>query len=873
MPLQVLRSKSLPKVLTVFRSLETTITAAVDFRLSTIARMNGYPVPAHVIARVYKYLDLSSISALKKGIIKLRDISRFASDILATIPQIKVGRYQLNRSDISEYIEENKSSYGYDILTDTDIDLVTFLVTSSELMEAAWSLDLSAQAGGANPLLALSSLYHSLKTPTAYKILKKEVNFVGADVPHIYVASTDQVSPLNALPSMIRSIALRSAKDSVEQPEDVIKREDTLLRIADLRFLDHIISLLTNPDVWNTFIPARTKDDASANEERIKGLRLFSGYLHSLLLIPHFLRLELFRQSYLNFENWLKNFPVIPEDIERNYRETVVKYDIFQSSLDAAEIFRLHDESDSNLGASIKTFFTEFVTSFGLKDIVAKADKASVTEAQIQLTNLAQLRDNKFNYVMLSHPIGKYEMTYDLFQYLFDSDIFRQNMNDAFASIIPVVGKYLQDSVVEQLHTLGLRPSIPMHGHISAAHEYRNGHLPAIENNSYSQHYASISGDFETERTLQTELLYNVVNVRKLTASFPPLCMFDFDLATSFRTKLGRDWRTLYPSSIVPGDRGIDPNNLKNSRIELIQTLEHISGEHFEVIRRSFATPYTREIWATVLSSFCIIYEIMDDSFKPNEKQLSELASVVPGYGSPYGKTYDGLASMQNFTDADLIPVSETIYLAILKRVPLPSFSIGVGNFTLGAPYYYFSGNGSSVEVKRLCFGEGMLHYFLRPVSTLPDDPRVFFDKIYAYINDTLLLQADISLKLGQITEEKYKVSLPLIKQAWKNDRFSPLIDFIKISKYGQVANAGVATTETEIGKLMENIERTVEEAESASTVRNEEDTKNSLDVRLDTSQTDKDKDSSSKPHKKKKEKKDGEKDEADEKEEKSEMS
>jgi hypothetical protein len=261
----------------------------------------------------------------------------------------------------------------------------------------------------------------------------------------------------------------------------------------------------------------------------------------------------------------------------------------------------------------------------------------------------------------------------------------------------------------------------------------------------------------------------------------------------------------------------------------------------------------------------------MDDSFKPDDKSLSELASVVPGYGSPYGKTYDGLASMQNFTDTDLIPITERIYLAVLKRVPLPSFSIGVGSFTLNAPYYFFSGNGVSVEVKRLCFGEGMLQFFLRPVSKLPDDPRVFFDKIYAYINDTLLLQADISLKLGQTSEEKYKVALPLVKQAWKNDRFSPLIDFIKISKYGQVANAGVATTETEIGKLMENIEKTVEEAEAASTVKNEAETKNNLDVKLDNASEVKEKNNP--PSSPKKKKKSGdEKEEGEDKEEKSEM-
>lgn len=564
----------------------------------------------------------------------------------------------------------------------------------------------------------------------------------------------------------------------------------------------------------------------------------------------------------MQFEDWLRNFPVVPEDIERNYNETIRKYDVFNSAQDAADIFSLYHDKDAAIRSEIKTLFTEFVSTFGLDALLSKASRASVTDAQIQLTDLSQLRDNKFNYVMLSHPIGKYEMTYDLFQHLFDADVFRQNMNDAFSAVIPVVGKYLQDSIVDKLQSLSFRPIIPFHPPLPGSLEYRSGIVPVIEHNSYVHDYSAVSADYETERKLRTDLLYNVLNIRRLKQQFSPKCMFDMDIASKLREMLGRDWRTLYPSAIVAGDRSIDPRVIKTSEIDLKQLLEQISGEHFEVIRRSFSTQYNREIWATVLSSFCLIFEVVNSDVispasgkeaKDSIRSLDEFATVQAGLGHPYGKTYEGLAAMQDFQDTDLIPVTESIYIAMLKKVPMPSTSIGVSTFTLNTPYYYFGGNGMTVDVDRFVYGEAMLQFALRPISPNISIPTVLFDRIYAYINDTLVLQADISLRLNSSVEGKFKLPLPITTAPWKNDRFSPLLEYVKISSYGKLSQGAIASDESMIGSIMEELDKELVKTDSETPVKKEEETKTDLNVKVDETSSPQKKDTSSKNQTKKK--------------------
>lgn len=833
MPLKELRNGKLPKKLTVFRSLNNNITAAIDYRLQLLASLNGYPTPAHVIARVFTYLKLDSTSDLKAGILKLRDITQFASSILATIPQLRVGRHLLDRTQIQNYIVQNKLGYGHENLNDADIELVTFLITSSELMEASWALSMPIQPSS-NNVVKFVSLYNSLKPSNDYRVKFDDTNKsitinTTSSLVH-YLASNDSLIPLHETPlvqeTLKRSFGSGNAVQQFETTEEFLRREDILIRLSDLRLIDHVLQLFLDIDIWGKFIPNRTKDDPSANEERVKGLKLLSAYLHSLLIMPHFLRVELFRQSYGKMEAWMGNFPNIPADIEKNYTDTVHKFDVFDVAKDAAELFTLSGEGhDKVLDSEIHIFFSEFTTAFGIQDVIASAEAVAGKGTMIHITDLAQLRDKKYNHLLLSHPIGKYEMTHDIVQRVLDAEIFKHNMNQAFSAVIPLVSKYLQEVILEEMKGMNIRPSIPLHPTIPATYDHTSMSDARVSESKFSHRYHSLPFTYDIEFDLRNAKLLSLFNFRSYSIAKPVTIAKDLDMAKKFRAIIGRDWMSAFPTSITYASRVIDVATLKNSEIELRQLLEEISGEHFELIRRSLQTPYTLEMWATILSSFALLF-VTDKSMK------GKLEGILPvtGLGMPYGKSYEALAASQEFTEADIITVIPGVYMAVLKHIPAPSHTLSVGTFALGRPYYYYAGNGETLPVTRLCLAPALMHMHLRPVSPMTDVPQILFDKIYAYLNDTLVMQSDSGLRLDPNSEQAYSESLPLSEVEWKNDRFSPLIHFVKLNAYTSTS-VQVHKTESDVNKQIEEMERGLKEAEAGNPVTKENESKTDIEV------------------------------------------
>lgn len=839
MPLTTLRNHRLPSKLTGFRTLNSSIQSAVELRINTLTKMNGYPTPAHVLRRIYDYLDLSSVFKLQEGILKLRDITKYAAEVLSTIPQTKMQRFQLDRTPITAYIEDNKVAYGYKNLTTLDIDLVTFLVTSSEMVEASWALDFSTEQDS-NLVIQFARLYRTLVGPSTFSKSKPSkmnedvysADSAGDSVASMYSSTSDKIEILTNLPTI--KLALKAVKGDTKAGSKIIKDEDTVCRLSHIRLVDHILSLYTNIDTWNLFVPSRLKDDQPATEERIAGLKLLSGYLHSLLLIPHFMRLELFKLTYINMEKWLGNFPTIPADVLANYELTIAKYDVFSVAEDVAALVALHqDSNDEVLDADIHVFFNEFTNTFGLDDILKDADLIAIDNSEVALTELTMLKQDKYNYIMLSHPIGKYEMSYDLLRNIQDKEIFRQSMNDAMLAIVPLVGRYLQDSLITDLKNHNFSPMIPYHVALPMSHSVDKSSLPSIHNGSYNHRNHAIAGTYANEFILRHDKLYTVFNARSIARDMAPLCAIDYDMARDFRDMIGKQWRSLYPANIVSGDRSYEPAIFGSSNIELRQIVETISGMHFEMISRSLVAPAIREIWATVFSSFAVMYVQQTDMGDGgiDVKQLS----LVEGFGSPYGMTYEALNSLQKFNDKDIVKLTDRIYLGFLKVFPLPSDEVGVSRFSLRRPYYHCLANGAKSTVTKFCFGEGLLQFHLRPIAKTDDSPLVLFDKTYGYINNTLVLQSDISLRLNSEPGDRYTVALPIEKANWNNDRLEPLVHFMKIKHYGKatVRSEAIAEEITEMGQIISEIEVELQRSDNEAVVKTETETKPDLGINL----------------------------------------
>lgn len=162
--MKVLSNKALPPQLSTFVSAQRILSQAIVARGVMVGQMSGYPVPSHVVARVRGMIDLSSLKAMKEGIMRLRDLTRLASDVLFSISLAKMDRFQMIRSELMAYISENAGAYGQDNLTDSEKEFVAYLITSSESAEASWILDYETE--DKNLMRSMYRLYHSLMPTT-----------------------------------------------------------------------------------------------------------------------------------------------------------------------------------------------------------------------------------------------------------------------------------------------------------------------------------------------------------------------------------------------------------------------------------------------------------------------------------------------------------------------------------------------------------------------------------------------------------------------------------------------------------------------------------------------------------------------------------
>lgn len=839
MALRSLRNNGYPQDMATFSSLRTSTQAAVELRLSYLASMNGYPSPALVLGRVYRYLQLTSVNDLKRGIQKLRNITRFAAEVLAAVPQLKTNRFQLDRSAITSYIEMNQGAYNFNDLDANDIDLVTFLVISSESPEASWGLEL-AETTDKNILISFANLYKSCVENSQFeavdsgpkKKLKIEPLYSEAS-PLVYVGTADTLTPLHQVPTMSQTLSGQNSNLTKELAVAMLNDEEAIIRYSDVRLLDHLLSLMMNPNTFELFVPSRTKDDAIANDERVKGLKLFSAYLHSLLLLSHYYRIELFVNTYESLESWLGNFPNLPAEVKKNYEEVVRNYDVFDVKSDVKHLFDLRQiKRDVENTAVVRCFFTELTTTFGLTEVYNTAAKLTIGDPSINITNLATLRDNKFDYLLMTHPVGKYDLTRDVISAIANNHIFAQIMNEAFASLIPVIGRYLMTNTLESLKTWQFRPKLPLHSTIYNTPQYHRSDPHVVKEGSYLRTYNAPTHTHDTEHKLRHQHLYSIISASGLVRDSPSYAMISYDAAKKSRNILGREWRSYYPSCLIYGDRTTDKSVLASSPIMIRQLLEEVSGMHYELILHSFSTYYSREMWATYLSSFALLYYVptatIDDKLaessgtESKNRPIAQFAQLVTGLGHPYGDSYEQLAAKQEFQEKDLVKITDSIYIAILKQIPIPGSMMGVSHLSSGRPYYYYGGNGGILKVDKLCIDDALLHLHLRPVIIKHLIVPALFDRLYAYMNDSLLLQTDMALRLAPDTESG--VQLGLIEKDWKNDRFSPLIDYIKTPDYYSAPDnhSSIEEESSDLSKIVEDIAKATKAAEADTSLARE---------------------------------------------------
>jgi len=176
----------------------------------------------------------------------------------------------------------------------------------------------------------------------------------------------------------------------------------------------------------------------------------------------------------------------------------------------------------------------------------------------------------------------------------------------------------------------------------------------------------------------------------------------------------------------------------------------------------------------------------------------------------PYGLTYQGLSELQDIKEEDLIPIPKTtMFLMILKVIPLPSDSMLVGEAQISEPYYYFAANAAKLPVTRLVEGPPLLHMALRPFKSIPNIQYPLFDKSYTYVNDSLYFQVH-SLFAFDSTPNPHEVTkISLTTKKWLGDRVTPLVEYVTLPNYSTVSDEVVPSASdlsAEVTKLAEEM-------------------------------------------------------------------
>lgn len=849
----------LPAHLGAFPSIKNVTAVAIDIRSIFLSNMSGYPMGSHAVGRLQAMLyTATSYKELLTVIKRMRDITKYAADIIYTMETTRVEKYTLNRTEIIAYIELNSGTSAIS-LTPDETEFVAYLIVAPETGDSGWTLAFDTD-NAENKIIQFQTMYQSIS-----KAGSASLNDAGTlidkanDVNVVYDPETDEIASL-ATTRRFR----KATNDSAKRASKIKKAEERAIIISDIntdiangyavyhmssiRVIDHVLMLLTNIDIWPAFVSPRLKTEASVNGERARSLRAFSAYLHSLLMYPHLFSIELFMGSYHKLTEWIKTFmPLSKETVDR-YDGMIRKHDVLSAREDATAVLNLIDESKSNpTGSTILGLPLEVQSLFEIEDVIKHLDDvASKVPAAVDITSLkSALKDEAYKPYIYSHPIAEYQIVQNLTNSIILGHAVTDQVNQAAVGAMNGVPRYYTDEILTRLKAInpvipfGFSPRIPMVDRFASNTE------ASLVNGA--MHFTPLTPmrSYNLQEFIRKEKMAEIFKASAITdpkeSGYMPRVLFNRDKAKHLTGILMRDMRSLYPSSLCYNDTVFTPamfttNDEFTNNQSVKRLLEALTGMSFTMIKNEIGSEFLKKTWATFLSSFALLYVVPSEnalelaSSKGQDKDIISLLTphLVEGYGKPYGVTYSALMGKQDGTkSASFVRITDHVYLRFLTSIPLPTHDLTVdSDFYLSHPNYYFAGNSASISVDKWVIDEGLLHHALAPSPKPVSKPELLLDRTYAYVNDRLLMQTDMNYSIGTADDETMRI--PLTTRNWSFDRFFYHIEYITFGSYGTTGKTAAAVEMTETNEMITNIEKAMKESMDDSTV-----------ARLDEAKTD----------------------------------
>lgn len=783
-------------------------------RLVMGARMAGYPRAIHVIGQLQSQFKLDSYQSLLESVLKVRNIAAIAADVLDSIDGAPMSKFALNKTDIIAYINLVVRAKGIDAPSSEDVELIAFLISSYEANVGSWMLD-----GGVpddNLHVKMMAMYATIASSDS-----------SSSIPY-YNAAADVVELVDTKKASAKANKAKKVKAELDEPsmDDTEDDNIVILSIAAIRVIDHIYQLMTERDVWYHFITPRTSADAASNVERAKGLKLLATYLQSILSYSQYFTIELFLRGYGLIEDWITHFPDLTTETMKNIEQRIRPFDFLNARTDVANLISSLKPDVPVRGVNdVIVFPAELLGSFGLRNAISElADKSTNYSVSLNLDNIPAFDDSFFAPLLSGISVGKFRIVDAAASAIIIGKVVSNVVDRACVGLTQNTIRGTAHDMIRQLSALGISCSIPFAMPTALEIRVRAGVRKVIENNQIRMDSGAVNYSLAYHEMLRNELKYICKTgdvIFSMAADRQPGQYPDMDRAELLRELAGHQWQSVYPADWFESFTVYDTVTMNGSLDLKKQFFQKLFPSPFDIWSREMANENLREVYATWLSSFALVYvdasweggmgAVSQSALGEREPNLS-LLKLVLGYGFPYGTTYEALAALQNpiVSKDQLIHIREGVYIALLNVIPIVTDKLTVDpSFANEYPVMFYAANSAVKKVDKWVLGPGLLQFALVPNVNQSSIPSLMITNRAAFINNDVYINLIPWYKPSAPEDAAEVVAVNVQTSVWPYDRNRAWLDYNHFGKYASpdVPSIPELETEDDVTKVLEKIE------------------------------------------------------------------
>lgn len=825
-------TKTLRTGLGAFAPLSSSLPALLTNRLVVCSQMDGAPVANYIIGTLQRVIQLNSFPALLESLRRMRDLAYVASEVVLSVEGIRADKYAIIKDEVTRYVDEVIGLTKHTSVLSSDKDFIARLIIAFEANPTAWTL-YSADAEK-NLHVQMSKLYTfvlSDSTPATMPVYRHDNSIaVLASSPRFAKAKKP---PANSSPEQIAAW---------ENNYQVLLNDSlTIHRLAAVKMLDHVYSLLMEKDLWYAWVSPRYDAKGTAsNIERGKTLQSLALYMQGLLSYTSHFQFEGFLYMHDITKLWLQETPSLGTKTTERIA-LIRKHDYLGAEADVREYMSSFSASGSSPTAANFTIVpSELGDQFGLRksmeDIKALKNTYTYRDALSQLSDLDQAR---YLPLISSVTVKEMDIHRTVAKLVLQGALVESEVNAVMDVLLDSIGRNTAEDTIARLKALNLRSPLYFKGLIPGYTEVTTSLVKEVKSGVLKLDGAAPDYSLAFNQYVKKNLIMKVFTSDSVTQyeNFNLRQIINQDKRAKLADLFDCTFSSLLPSQYGSSSLRYKTSELATESNALENVIEALTGSRFELAVIQLRVKRLRKLWATVFSSFAIMYVndslINRDIFSPSDTDDStvDLLKPVEGWGMPYGTSYTNLASKQSpLKDLNqLVKLLPGVYMKIHNTLPVVGSTLAkLNNYYSNESDVYFQANGATEAVEEWVVTPGFWNFTLFPNKSTTEVPVILFSDKFAYLNSDVFIHTDRSFEAPSTFKARQSSNVAVNQRNWPWDLAQPGLKYIVFGQYSSFESASIQDEipESEMTKIQEKIDAKIkedlkEEAASEQTVTN----------------------------------------------------